>query len=105
MHIWKVITSFVANKEYRELLFASIFIMLFGTFVMQWLENWRFIDAFYFCFMTLTTIGYGDFAPKTDAGKLFSIFYVLIGLGLILGFINTVFEHYNTVKKKTKHQD
>ena len=50
--------------------------------------------------MTLSTIGYGDFAPKTDAGKLFSVFYVLIGLGLILGFINTVFEHYNNVKKR-----
>jgi voltage-gated potassium channel len=103
MHFWKVITSFVANKEYRELLFASMLILFFGTLVMQWLENWRWIDALYFCFMTLTTIGYGDFAPKTDAGKLFSMFYVMIGLGLILGFINTVFEHYNNVKRKSNH--
>ncbi len=100
MHIWRVITSFLDNKEYRELLFASVMMLLTGTVAMHFLENWRWLDSLYFCFMTLTTIGYGDFAPKTDGGKLFSMFYVLIGLGLILGFINTVFEHYNSVKKR-----
>jgi voltage-gated potassium channel len=99
MLIWKVILSFIQNREYRELLYTSLLIICVGTIVFHYLEGWRWLDAVYFCVMTLTTIGYGDFSPVTDAGKIFNMVYVIIGLGLILGFINTVYSHYNTVKQ------
>lgn len=37
--------------------------------------------------VTLATVGYGDFTPKTDAGKLFTVLYVLIGVGILLSFV------------------
>jgi Ion channel len=40
--------------------------------------------------ITLTTIGYGDFAPETDAGKLFTAVYALVGVGILLAFVTTV---------------
>ena len=39
--------------------------------------------------ITLTTIGYGDFAPET-AGKLFTAVYALVGVGILLAFVTTV---------------
>jgi len=53
-------------------------------------EGWSLLDAFYFSVMTLTTVGYGDFSPSTTAGKLFTIVYIFVGIGIILGFLNLI---------------
>ena len=77
MLIWKAILSFIKDKEYLELLITTIITILFGATVFVYLEDWRWIDAIYFCVITLTTIGYGDFAPVTDLGKIFNMLYIL----------------------------
>jgi voltage-gated potassium channel len=45
------------------------------------IEGWNFLDSFYMSVMTATTIGYGDFVPVTNAGKLFISFYSLLSIG------------------------
>lgn len=42
-----------------------------------------YIDSFYFSFVTLATIGYGDLYPVTVLGKLFTVIYSILGLGLV----------------------
>jgi potassium channel subfamily K len=46
-------------------------------------EGWHVMDTIYYIIVTVTTVGYGDFAPETDEGKIFTIFYMLFGLGYI----------------------
>lgn len=104
MLLIRAIISFIKDKEYLELLITTIVTILFGAGVFVYLEGWRWLDAIYFCIITLTTIGYGDFAPKTDLGKIFNILYILIGLGLILSFIKTVYNHYDLTKKVLKNK-
>jgi hypothetical protein len=53
-------------------------------------RRWSVVDAFYFSATTLTTVGLGDLTPKTTIGKLFTVVYIFAGLGIILGFIDTV---------------
>jgi len=43
----------------------------------------KWLDAIYFSVITLTTVGYGDIHPTNDISKIFTIFYVLIGVGII----------------------
>ena len=50
-------------------------------FIVGLLEKWPWGDSFYFTFVTSLTIGYGDFVPRTVAGRFLSI---LIGIGGIL---------------------
>lgn len=98
------VKSFLKDPEYRDLLVTSNVIIIVGTFVYHHLEGWSYLDSLYFSIITLTTIGYGDFSPQTVPGKIFTIFYILIGLGMILTFLHTVFRHYQEEILKTKKQ-
>ncbi|MAG18366.1 MAG: hypothetical protein CL944_02750 [Candidatus Diapherotrites archaeon] len=73
-----------------------------GTIFYNQVEQWSLLDSLYFTVITLTTVGYGDLAPQTNLGKLFTIGYVFLGLILILGFINSIVKQ--TIESKTLEQ-
>lgn len=43
-------------------------------------QAWTYFDGFYFAFVSLTTIGYGDVTPISPAGKSFFVFWSLMAL-------------------------
>lgn len=94
----RTIISFLKDEEYRDLLLTTLVVLGGGAAAYRYIEGWSWIDSFYFSIITLTTVGYGDFSPQTDAGKLFTMFYIIIGIGIILTFVNTVYHHYAEVK-------
>lgn len=67
-------------------------VALAGAAVMMLLEGWGPIDAFYFAVVTMATVGYGDFAPQTAAGKLFTVGYLVIGIGIFVLTVGAVAE-------------
>lgn len=100
MFFFHTILSFLKNREYRDLLYTTIVILIIGTVCYHFIEGWSIIDSLYFSVVTLTTIGFGDFAPQTDFGKIFTIIYIILGIGIILQFINTVQNHYSETQNK-----
>ena len=86
------------DKEFRALFFWVIGILAMGTWFYARVEHWRALDALYFTITTLTTVGYGDFYPKTDAGKIFTMFYIFVGIGLLSGFIILLGERSGLIK-------
>ncbi len=104
MFFIRTLISFIKDDEYRDLLFTTILIIVAGTLVYHFVEGWSYIDSLYFSVVTLTTIGFGDFAPKTDLGKLFTIMYIVAGIGMILSFINTIQHHYTYMKHKERRE-
>ena len=40
--------------------------LLLPSYVFKYVEEWSILDAFYFCIISLTKIGFGDFVPKTS---------------------------------------
>ncbi len=61
-----------------------IVLILGGTFAFHVVEEWRYLDSLYFTVVTITTVGYGDFAPQTDLGKIITIVYLFLGVGIVL---------------------
>jgi len=87
------------DSDFRALFTWVLAILLLGTWFYARVEGWRPLDAFYFTITTLTTIGYGDFAPRTDAGKIFTIVYIFVGLGLISSFVILLGEKSGLIRR------
>ena len=70
--------------------------LLVGTLAYHWLEGWSYLDALYFCVITLATVGYGDLTPTTPIAKVFTIFYVINGVVILL----SVFDRIRVVRSQ-----
>ncbi|MCB9111168.1 MAG: two pore domain potassium channel family protein [Anaerolineales bacterium] len=90
------------DKEFRSLFYSVVGVIILGTIFYTNVEHWRPLDAFYFTIITLTTVGYGDFSPKTDPGKIFTVVYIFLGLGLLSGFIFLLGERSGFIKPSNK---
>lgn len=56
-----------------------------GAFLFSNWEKWHFLDSAYFCFITLTTIGFGDFVPAQRVGSNAEVSIALCSLYLLFG--------------------
>lgn len=81
------------DKQFKSLLVFVALLLLVGAGFYSHFEHWSFFNALYFCVITLTTVGYGDFTPHTTEGRVFTMLYLVIGVGVILGFVNVVARH------------
>lgn len=81
-----------SRPEFRGIVTLTVGVIAVGAWVFKRFEptvtTW--VDALYFTVITLTTVGYGDFAPTTPGTKLFAVLYIFTGLGIIAGFVGVL---------------
>ena len=68
-------------------------VLFLGASIFSTWEGWFFLDGFYFSFITLTTIGFGDFVPGEkllkaspedgNAQLMLTVLYLLMGMALL----------------------
>lgn len=80
----------INDRESRPIFLWVGTALLIGVFAYHWLEGWSYLDALYFCVISLATIGYGDLTPTTDLAKAFTIFYVINGIGILLALFDRI---------------
>lgn len=78
------------DPEFRALFLLVLLLLVCGTIFYMRVEKWNLLDAIYFCVTTLTTIGFGEPHPVTALGKIFTILYVILGISILLGFIDKI---------------
>ena len=76
----------IRDPEGKVLLVSAATMIAVGTVVYHVLEGWSFLDSLYFSVVTLATVGYGDFHPTTDVARLFTVGYILVGIGILAAF-------------------
>jgi len=73
----------------RDLLMCFIYFvtgcLYYGFSDTQWGPD----DVFYFTAVSITTCGYGDMTPTTDRDKLFTIAYVMVGIGSVFTLVGS----------------
>jgi len=70
----------------RRLLLAILVILLallVGVIGYQLIEGWNFFDSLFMTVTTLATVGYGEIHPLSPAGRVFTIFLILVGVGAL----------------------
>lgn len=94
--LWSVITS---KSMLLILLFLSVF-MLWSSAGFYFLEKGKnpviqnFGDALWWAVVTTTTVGYGDIAPVTDAGRMIAVVLIVSGVALIGMFTANMANHW-----------
>uniref|UniRef100_A0A3Q2QY36 Potassium channel domain-containing protein n=1 Tax=Fundulus heteroclitus TaxID=8078 RepID=A0A3Q2QY36_FUNHE len=87
-------------------LLSCVTTLCIGAAAFSHFEDWTFFNAYYYCFVTLTTIGFGDFVAlkKQDALQkrspyvAFCFVYILVGLTVTGAFLNLVVLRFLTVR-------
>lgn len=83
----KAIIQLIKDKEFQVLLVITLAILVSGTIFYSTVEEFSVIDALYFSAATLTTVGSANLEPATDFGKVFTIIYMISGIGVMLTMI------------------
>ncbi|KAL2099311.1 hypothetical protein ACEWY4_005791 [Coilia grayii] len=93
--------------------FACISTLCIGAAAFSHYEGWSFFHAYYYCFITLTTIGFGDYVALQKDNALqnnpnyvaFSFVYILTGLTVIGAFLNLVVLRFLTMNAEDERRD
>jgi hypothetical protein len=78
------------DRDSRPVLLWATGTLFWGMLIYHWLEGWSYLDALYFCVVSLGTVGYGDLTPTTPFAKAFTIVYLINGIVILLALFDRI---------------
>ena len=102
--LWQAVKRGWADPVFRSLLLMTVTLLLGGAWLFHRVEGWTYFQSLYFSVITLTTVGYGDFSPATFVGRLFTMFYVMVGVGIIVALISRIATNAAEARVERKEQ-
>jgi hypothetical protein len=71
------------HPRHQAFALAVFVVLVVGVVFYSLAEGWSLADSLYFTVIALSTIGFGDLAPTTEFSRIFTVFYAIVGVGLI----------------------
>ncbi len=94
------------NYQPVNALLICLFVVVFGTVGYIVLEHYSFADAVFMTIITITTVGYGEVAPLSEIGRVFTSLLIIMGFislayaGRI--FVESIFENISSGRLERK---
>ena len=92
LHLARAILASLRDPHIVALFSVNAMIVSITTLVYARVEGWPYLEALYFSVVTISTVGYGDFAPHSATGKVFTVGYIVVGVGMFVGFVGALAE-------------
>lgn len=70
------VASRTSSYAFSAVCFLFIYLAAGAGIFGIWEDDWTFFDGFYFCFVTMTTIGFGDLVPSKCTTEKFIVFNI-----------------------------
>ncbi|HSM58259.1 MAG TPA: potassium channel protein [Candidatus Sulfomarinibacteraceae bacterium] len=83
----------------RRLLFiilTILFVLALGTGWYATIERWSLIESLYMTVITLSTVGFAEVRPLSDASRLFTVALILLGAGTVAYGLSSIGEYFLT---------
>jgi len=103
-----------SRARVRIVLLAVLGAMALGTVAFHLIEGWSILDSLYVTAQTVTTVGFGDIAPRTILGRAFATVFMMVGVGVVLYALTStvqsivhseLFARYGHSRKMSKLRD
>ncbi len=80
------------KRPLTRILILVVAVIAYGTIGFYFIESQSWTVSIYWTFVTIGTVGYGDYAPKTPLGMYFTITLLVMGIGTFAVAIESIVE-------------
>ena len=88
--LFRGLVAALGEPEVQAAVMLAAALIVFATIFYRIVEGWSLLDSAYFSVVTIATVGYGDFSPKTALGKIFTMGYIFTGIGIFVAAVTAL---------------
>jgi hypothetical protein len=100
----KALKVAVREEGFVQILGTGVLLVIVGTLTYTTSQDWSLVDGFYFAVATLTTSSIADPKLVISGGpiKIFTVFYILVGIGILVELVRQLGFAYVDVRRTEK---